>query len=171
MTTTEVDNWPADAEGVMGPDLMARFRKHAERFNTEMIFDTIHTAKLTEKPITLIGDSGTYTRDALIITTGASAHISPPSNRNLRPRRRLRHRDGFFLSAISRSVSLAAAILPLKRRYIPGQYRQPCHIDSPSRNLPRGKDHDRQAATKKVAAGKITLATNYTLDEVLGDKR
>lgn len=72
-TTTEVDNWPADVNGVQGPDLMARFQQHAERFNTEIIFDHIHTAKLTEKPFTLIGDAGTYTCDALIIATGASA--------------------------------------------------------------------------------------------------
>ncbi len=72
-TTTDVDNWPADADGVQGPELMERFQKHAERFNTEIIFDHIHTAKLKEKPIRLIGDSGEYTCDALIIATGASA--------------------------------------------------------------------------------------------------
>ena len=80
MTTTEVDNWPADADGVMGPELMTRFQKHAERFNTELIFDHIHTAKLTEKPIRLIGDAGEYTCDALIIATGASAqYLGLPS--------------------------------------------------------------------------------------------
>ena len=80
MTTTEVDNWPADADGVMGPDLMARFQKHAERFNTAMIFDHIHTAHLQEKPIRLVGDSGEYTCDALIIATGASAkYLGLPS--------------------------------------------------------------------------------------------
>ena len=73
MTTTEVDNWPADADGVQGPDLMARFQKHAERFGTELIFDHIHTAKLGEKPIRLVGDSCEYTCDALVIATGASA--------------------------------------------------------------------------------------------------
>ena len=73
MTTTEVDNWPADADGVQGPELMERFKKHAERFNTEMIFDHIHTTHLKEKPIRLVGDSGEYTCDALIIATGASA--------------------------------------------------------------------------------------------------
>jgi len=73
MTTTDVDNWPADADGVQGPELMARFQKHAERFNTEIIFDHIHTAKLSARPFTLIGDAGTYTCDALIIATGASA--------------------------------------------------------------------------------------------------
>jgi len=73
MTTTDVDNWPADDKGVQGPELMQRFQAHAERFGTEIIFDQIHTAKLTERPFTLIGDSGTYTCDALIIATGASA--------------------------------------------------------------------------------------------------
>ncbi len=73
MTTTDVDNWPADAEGVQGPDLMGRFQKHAERFGTDIVFDHIHTAKLTETPIRLVGDSGEYTCDALIIATGASA--------------------------------------------------------------------------------------------------
>jgi thioredoxin reductase (NADPH) len=73
MTTTDVDNWPADAEGVQGPDLMARFQAHAERFGTELVFDHIHTAKLDERPLRLIGDSGEYTADALIIATGASA--------------------------------------------------------------------------------------------------
>jgi len=73
MTTTDVDNWPADFSGIQGPELMERFQKHAERFNTEIIFDHIHTARLTEKPIALVGDSGTYTCDALIIATGASA--------------------------------------------------------------------------------------------------
>ena len=79
-TTTEVDNWPADVNGVQGPELMQRFEAHARRFETEIIFDHIHTAKLTEKPFTLIGDSGTYTCDALIIATGASAqYLGLPS--------------------------------------------------------------------------------------------
>ena len=72
-TTTEVDNWPGDVEGLQGPDLMERMRLHAERFDTEIIFDHIHTADLTARPFTLTGDSGTYTCDALIIATGASA--------------------------------------------------------------------------------------------------
>ena len=73
MTTTAVDNWPADADGVMGPDLMSRFEKHALRFNTEIVFDHIHTCKLKEKKFTLMGDNDEYTCDALIISTGASA--------------------------------------------------------------------------------------------------
>src|SRR3954469_20267341 len=83
MTTTEVDNWPADAMGVQGPELMERFLKHAERFETEILFDHIHTAKLGEKPITLVGDAGTYTCDALIIATGASAmYLGLPSEQS-----------------------------------------------------------------------------------------
>jgi thioredoxin reductase (NADPH) len=80
MTTTDVENWPADANGVQGPELMQRFLEHAERFNTEIIFDHIHTAKLDERPIRLIGDSGEYTCDSLIIATGASAqYLGLPS--------------------------------------------------------------------------------------------
>ncbi len=79
-TTTEVDNWPGDAEGLMGPDLMDRMRRHAERFGTEIIFDQIHTARLQERPFCLVGDSGEYTCDALVIATGASAqYLGLPS--------------------------------------------------------------------------------------------
>ena len=73
MTTTEVDNWPGDAHGLMGPDLMARMQAHAERFDTEVVFDHIHTADLSQRPFTLSGDNATYTCDALIIATGATA--------------------------------------------------------------------------------------------------
>src|SRR5438552_7244214 len=69
MTTTDVDNWPADAMGVEGPELLARFQHHAERFETELVFDQIHTAKLAERPMRLLGDAGEYTCDALIIAT------------------------------------------------------------------------------------------------------
>jgi len=80
MTTTDVDNWPADADGVQGPELMARFQKHAERFATEIIFDHIHTVHLHERPLRLVGDTNTYTCDALIIATGASArYLGLPS--------------------------------------------------------------------------------------------
>jgi thioredoxin reductase (NADPH) len=80
MTTTDVENWPADAAGVQGPELMQRFLDHAERFNTEIVFDHIHTAKLDERPFRLIGDSGEYTCDSLIIATGASAqYLGMPS--------------------------------------------------------------------------------------------
>jgi thioredoxin reductase (NADPH) len=80
MTTTEVDNWPADVNGVLGPDLMQRFQQHAERFHTEIVFDHIHTVDFGQRPFTLTGDSGTYTCDALVIATGASAkYLGLPS--------------------------------------------------------------------------------------------
>ena len=80
MTTTDVDNWPADADGVQGPELMARFQKHAERFETELVFDHIHTADFSARPLRLVGDSAEYTCDALIIATGASArYLGLPS--------------------------------------------------------------------------------------------
>src|SRR6187455_983558 len=80
MTTTEVDNWPGDAHGLMGPDLMARMQAHAERFETEIVFDHIHSADLSQRPFRLKGDSGEYTADALIIATGASAkYLGIPS--------------------------------------------------------------------------------------------
>src|SRR5512147_2529954 len=80
MTTTDVDNWPADADGVQGPDLMARFQKHAERFDTQIVFDHIHTADLSRRPFLLNGDSAQYSCDALIIATGASAkYLGLPS--------------------------------------------------------------------------------------------
>ncbi|MFN5542858.1 MAG: NAD(P)/FAD-dependent oxidoreductase, partial [Betaproteobacteria bacterium] len=80
MTTTDVENWPADAEGVQGPDLMSRFQAHAERFNTNIIFDQIHTVDFKNRPFSLVGDADTYTCDALIIATGASAqYLGLPS--------------------------------------------------------------------------------------------
>ncbi len=80
MTTTEVDNWPADVDGVLGPDLMARFQRHAERFDTEILFDHIHEVDFAKRPYTLKGDNGTYTCDALIVATGASArYLGLPS--------------------------------------------------------------------------------------------
>src|SRR5678815_1607215 len=87
MTTTEVDNWPGDVEGLQGPDLMDRMRRHAERFNTRLVNDHIHTAKLTERPFVLIGDSARYTCDSLIIATGAAAkYLGLPSEQPYRGR-------------------------------------------------------------------------------------
>ena len=80
MTTTEVDNWPADVDGVQGPELMARFQRHAERFDTEIVFDHIHEVDLGKRPFSLKGDNGSYTCDALIVATGASArYLGLPS--------------------------------------------------------------------------------------------
>ena len=171
MTTTDVDNWPADPLGVQGPELMARFQKHAERFKTEMIFDQIHTVKLAEKPLTLIGDNGTYTCDALIIATGASAmYLGLPSEEAFMGRgvSGCATCDGFFYkqqevavigggnTAIEEALyltNIASHVTVVHRR---DKFRaEPIMVDK---------------LNEKVAAGKATLLWNHTLDEVLGDQ-
>ena len=170
MTTTEVDNLPADADGVMGPELMARFQKHAERFNTEMIFDTIHTAKLTEKPITLIGDSGTYTCDALIIATGASAqYLGLPSEEKFMGRgvSGCATCDGFFYRNQKVCVVGGGNTAVEEALYLANIASHVTLIHR--RDSFRAEKIMVDKLNEKVAAGKITLATNHTLDEVLGD--
>ena len=171
MTTTEVDNWPADAMGVQGPELMERFLKHAERFKTEMIFDQIHTVKLQEKPLTLIGDNGTYTCDALIIATGASAmYLGLPSEEAFMGRgvSGCATCDGFFYkgqpvavvgggnTAVEEALylsNIASHVTVVHRR---NKFRaEPIMIDK---------------LNEKVAAGSITVLWDHVLDEVLGDK-
>lgn len=170
MTTTEVDNWPADVNGVMGPDLMTRFQQHAERFGTEIIFDTIHTAKLTEKPFTLIGDAGTYTCDALIIATGASAmYLGLESEQKFMGRgvSGCATCDGFFYrnqevavigggnTAVEEAIYLAniAAKVTLVHR----------------RDTFKAEKIMVEHLMEKVKEGKIVLELNSVLDEVLGD--
>ena len=171
MTTTDVDNWPADADGVQGPDLMARFQKHAERFHTEIIFDQIHTAKLTDKPITLIGDAGTYTCDALIIATGASAmYLGLPSEQAFMGKgvSGCATCDGFFYKNQNVAVIGGGNTAVEEALYL-------ANIASHVTVVHR---RDKFKAEKilvdhlmdKVKEGKITLALNHTLDEVLGDK-
>jgi thioredoxin reductase (NADPH) len=171
MTTTEVDNWPADADGVQGPELMARFQKHAERFNTEIIFDHIHTAKLTEKPMKLIGDAGEYTCDALIIATGASAqYLGLPSEQAFSGKgvSACATCDGFFYrnqpvavigggnTAVEEALYLAniASHVTLVHR----------------RDKFRAEKIMQDHLFEKEKAGKITIKWDSTLDEVLGDK-
>ena len=116
-TTTEVDNWPADPDGVQGPDLMMRFLAHAERFGTEIIFDEITSVNLQQKPFTLTGDNGVYTCDALIIATGASAkYLGLPSEEKFAGKgvSACATCDGFFLK-IKKSLSSAAAIRQSKK--------------------------------------------------------
>ena len=170
MTTTDVENWPADADGVQGPDLMARFQKHAERFNTQMIFDHIHTTHLSEKPIRLVGDAGEYTCDALIIATGASAqYLGLPSEEAFSGRgvSACATCDGFFYrnkpvavvgggnTAVEEALylaNIASHVTVIHRR---DSFRaEPILVDR---------------MMEKVKEGKITLETQQVLDEVLGD--
>ncbi len=170
MTTTEVDNWPADADGVQGPELMARFQKHAERFETEMVFDHIHTTHLNEKPIRLVGDSGTYTCDALIIATGASAqYLGLPSEEKFSGKgvSACATCDGFFYRNQPVAVVGGGNTAVEEALYL-------ANIAS---NVTLIHRRDKFKAEKimvdklyrKVEEGKITLALDSTLDEVLGD--
>jgi thioredoxin reductase (NADPH) len=170
MTTTDVDNWPADADGVQGPELMQRFQKHAERFNTQIIFDHIHTVSLSQRPFTLTGDSGVYTCDALIIATGASAkYLGLPSETAFMGRgvSGCATCDGFFYrnevccvvgggnTAVEEALylsNIASKVYLVHRR---DKFKaEAILIDK---------------VMDKVAAGKIELKLFQTLDEVLGD--
>ena len=170
MTTTDVDNWPADVDGVMGPDLMERFQKHAERFNTEIVFDHINTVDFSQRPFTLKGDSGTYTCDALVIATGASAkYIGLPSEEAFMGRgvSGCATCDGFFYreqdvcvvgggnTAVEEALylsNIASKVHLIHRR---DKFRaEPILVDK---------------LMDKVAAGKMQLHLWNTLDEVLGD--
>ncbi|MDT3669746.1 MAG: thioredoxin-disulfide reductase [Aromatoleum sp.] len=170
MTTTDVDNWPADAEGVMGPDLMARFQKHAERFNTEMIFDHIHTVKLGEKPMRLIGDAGEYTCDALIIATGATAkYLGLPSEEKFSGRgvSACATCDGFFYKNQDVAVVGGGNTAVEEALYLANIAKKVTVVHR--REKFRAEKILIDKMMEKVAAGKIELALNSTLDEVLGD--
>ena len=170
MTTTEVDNWPADADGVMGPELMTRFQRHAERFNTEIIFDHIHTAKLTEKPIRLIGDSGEYTCDALIIATGASAqYLGLPSEEKFSGKgvSACATCDGFFYRGQEVAVIGGGNTAVEEALYL-------ANIASKVTLVHRRDKFKAEAILvdklmDRVKEGKITLELNSVLEEVLGD--
>jgi thioredoxin reductase (NADPH) len=170
MTTTEVDNWPADADGVQGPELMARFQRHAERFGTEMIWDHIHTAKLEEKPFTLIGDNGTYTCDALIIATGASAqYLGLPSEEAFAGKgvSACATCDGFFYKNQPVAVIGGGNTAMEEALYLSNIASHVTIVHR--RDSFRGEKILRDRVMEKAAAGKITILWNSTLDEVLGD--
>ena len=170
MTTTDVDNWPADAMGVQGPELMARFQQHAERFKTQMIFDHIHTAKLQQKPFQLIGDSGTYTCDALIICTGASAqYLGLPSEDAFMGRgvSGCATCDGFFYRNQDVAVIGGGNTAVEEAMYLSNIARHVTLVHR--RDTFRAERIMIDHLMEKVEAGKITLQLNSTLDEVLGD--
>lgn len=170
MTTTEVDNWPADADGVMGPDLMARFQKHAERFNTEMIFDHIHTAHLNEKPIRLVGDSGEYTCDALIIATGASAkYLGLPSEEKFSGKgvSACATCDGFFYRNQEVAVIGGGNTAVEEALYLANIASKVTLVHRRDKFKAEAILVDKLMA--RVKEGKIVLETFQTLDEVLGD--
>ena len=170
MTTTDVDNWPADADGVQGPELMERFQKHAERFNTEMIFDHIHTTYLKESPIRLVGDNGEYTCDALIIATGASAqYLGLPSEEKFSGKgvSACATCDGFFYKNQEVAVIGGGNTAVEEALYL-------ANIASKVTLVHRRDKFKAEAIlvdklNARVAEGKIELQLFNTLDEVLGD--
>ena len=171
MTTTDVDNWPADVDGVQGPELMQRFQKHAERFNTKIVFDHINQVDLSKRPFTLKGDSGSYTCDALILATGASAkYIGLPSEEAFMGRgvSGCATCDGFFYREQNVCVVGGGNTAVEEALYL-------SNIASKVHLIHR-RDKFRAEAIlvdklmDKVAAGKMQLHLWNTLDEVLGDK-
>jgi len=171
MTTTDVDNWPADADGVQGPELMARFQKHAERFDTKMIFDHIHTAKLGERPVRLVGDNGEYTCDALIIATGASArYLGLPSEQTFMGKgvSACATCDGFFYKAQDVVVVGGGNTAVEEALYLSNIARTVTVVHRRERFRAEAILVDKLLA-KTRDGGNVRVLWNQTLDEVLGD--
>ncbi len=170
MTTTEVDNWPADTDGVQGPDLMARFEAHARRFDTEIIFDHIHTAQLTRKPFTLVGDAGTYTCDALIIATGASAqYLGLPSEEAFMGKgvSACATCDGFFYRNKAVAVIGGGNTAVEEALYLANIASHVTLVHR--RDTFKAEKILQDKLFEKEKAGQVTILRSYTLDEVLGD--
>lgn len=171
MTTTDVENWPADPMGVQGPELMQRFLQHAERFNTEIIFDYIHTAKLDEKPIRLIGDQAEYTCDSLIIATGASAqYLGLPSEQAFMGKgvSACATCDGFFYRGKEVAIIGGGNTAVEEALYLSNIASKVTVIHRRDKFRAEAILIDRLMA--KVAEGKVEIKWNHTLDEVVGDE-
>jgi thioredoxin reductase (NADPH) len=171
MTTTEVDNWPADNLGVQGPELMERFQKHAERFETELITDHIHTVKLGARPLELVGDSATYTCDALIIATGASAkYLGDPSEQAFMGRgvSACATCDGFFYRNKDVAVIGGGNTAVEEALYLANICRHVTVVHR--REKFRAEKIMIDKLLRKAAEGKVTIEWNHELGEVLGDK-
>jgi len=172
MTTTDVDNWPGDDAGVQGPELMERMQRHAERFGTQIVFDHIGRVELGQRPFVLHGDNATYTCDALIIATGASArYLGLPSE------------EAFKGRGVSACATCDGVLLPRPgscgdRRRLTRRSRRRCTCTNIASKVTLVHRRDRLRAEKilidrlleRAAAGKVELVWNHTLDEVLGDE-
>lgn len=171
MTTTDVDNWPADAMGVQGPELMERFLKHAERFETEVIFDHIHTAKLQERPLTLIGDHAVYTCDALIIATGASAkYLGLASEQAFMGKgvSGCATCDGFFYRGQDVAVVGGGNTAVEEALYLANIAKTVTVVHR--RDKFRAEKIMIEKLMEKARSGNVKIEWNHVLDEVLGDK-
>ena len=172
MTTTEVDNWPADVDGVQGPELMQRFQAHAERFKTQIVFDHINTVDLSKRPFTLTGDSGTYTCDSLIIATGASAkYLGLPSEEAFMGKgvSACATCDGFFYREQDVCVVGGGNTAVEEALYLSNIARKVTLIHR--RDSFRAEPIMVDKLMEKVQSGKIELKLFATLDEVLGDEK
>lgn len=172
MTTTDVDNWPADALGVQGPELMERFQKHAERFGTEIIFDHIHTAKLGERPLKLIGDQAEYTCDALIIATGASAkYLGLPSEQAYMGKgvSACATCDGFFYKNQDVAVIGGGNTAVEEALYLSNIAKSVTLVHRRDKLRAEAIMVDR--LMEKAKAGNMRVEWNHTLGEILGDSR
>ena len=170
MTTTDVDNWPADVGGVQGPDLMQRFQAHAERFKTGIVFDHVHTAKLAQRPLTLVGDAGTYTCDALIIATGASAmYLGLDSEQKFMGKgvSGCATCDGFFYKGQDVAVIGGGNTAVEEALYLANICRHVTLVHR--RDTFKAEKIMVDHLMEKVREGKISLELNQVLDEVLGD--
>jgi len=170
MTTTEVDNWPGDNEGVQGPELMERMRKHAERFNTEMVFDTINKADLGKRPFTLTGDNGVYTCDALIIATGASAmYLGLDSEEAFKGRgvSGCATCDGFFYKNKPVAVIGGGNTAVEEALYLSNIASHVTVVHR--RDKFKCEKILAGQLAEKAKTGNIDIRWNHTLDEVLGD--
>ena len=170
MTTTDVDNWPADADGVQGPDLMQRFQRHAERFDTEIVSDHIKSVKLGAKPFMLEGDSGTYTCDALIIATGASAkYLGLPSEQKFMGRgvSACATCDGFFYKGQDVVVVGGGNTAVEETLYLANIAKSVQLVHR--RDKFRAEKIMQDKLMKRVAEGKVGLVLDSEIDEVLGD--
>ena len=171
MTTTEVDNWPGDAHGLMGPDLMARMQAHAERFDTETIFDHIHTADLSQRPFRLKGDSGEYTADAIIIATGATAkYLGLPSEEAYKGRgvSACATCDGFFYKDQDVAVVGGGNTAVEEALYLSNIAKTVYLVHR--RDTLRAEKIMQDKLNAKIQAGKIVPVWHHTVDEVLGDE-
>jgi thioredoxin reductase (NADPH) len=169
-TTTDVDNWPGDADGVQGPELMERMKRHAERFETEIVFDHIHTADLGSRPFTLKGDAGTYTSDALIIATGASArYLGLPSEETFKGRgvSACATCDGFFYRGKKVAVIGGGNTAVEEALYLANIAAHVTVVHR--RDKFRSEKILADKLQEKARTGNVTIEWNHTLDEVLGD--
>jgi thioredoxin reductase (NADPH) len=171
MTTTDVDNWPGDPDGVLGPDLMDRMRKHAERFETELVMDQINAVDLGKRPFTLTGDSATYTCDALIISTGASAkYLGLPSEEAFKGRgvSACATCDGFFYRGQKVAVIGGGNTAVEEALYLSNIASEVTLVHR--RDALRAEKILQQKLFDKAENGNVRLAWNHVLDEVLGDQ-